>query len=158
MGSPEAAPETSRREVWRDFFALDDGRVLHADESVVVFMDRTPKATTHLLVVPRYEAIRGVESLRPQHVPLLSHMRDVGVKACAELQQRSGRATEASALVLGFHRKPLRSVDHLHLHVMQPPFTPGWQRLRYREPPKPLAIAFIQFSSVIARLRSVRPC
>jgi sulfate adenylyltransferase (ADP) / adenylylsulfatase len=142
------------REVWLDFFNTASDRILYSDEQVVIISDRTPRASTHLLVLPRYVHISGTEALRSDHIPLLLHMKEVGDRVCAERScaRQDSEDTQAPRVV-GFHRKPLRSVDHLHLHVMQPPFTPKWQRIRFSEPPQFLPLAFIRLSSMIEKLR-----
>lgn len=84
---------------------------MYKDDEIVVFPDRAPRAATHILVVPRHRHIRGVENLEQEDIPLLQHMRQIG-------QQLSS----SPACYTGFHQWPLRSVDHLHLHCIVPPF------------------------------------
>lgn len=153
-------PDGKRREVWQDFFDTGPDRVLFSDDSVVILSDRTPKASTHLLVIPRFEPIPGTESLRKEHLPLLLHMRDVGERLCAEQSTAQGKSGDGSRapMIVGFHRKPTRSVEHLHLHVMQPPFTPHWNRVRYTEPPKFLPFLFIRITSMIHKIRQRSSC
>lgn len=149
MQAPEPpADPASRHEVWRDFFNVREDRLLYSDESVVAFRDRTPKASTHILVCPRYDALRGAESLRSGSLPLLARMQTVGERVAREQRAAAGLAA-GEAVVLGFHRRPLRSVDHLHLHVMVPPFTPAWQRWRYTELGP---FGFISLTSVVRSL------
>lgn len=145
------APDATRPEVWREYFSTPAESVVYADDRVVVIRDRSPRAVTHLLVLPRFEALTGAESLRPAHAPLLAHMADVGGRAAAA---EAGAAAGRGALVLGFHRRPLRSVEHLHLHVLQPPFVPRWQRVRFWEPPRCLPVAFVRLTTVMEKLRA----
>lgn len=147
------APDATRPEVWRRYFNTPAEHVVYADDRVVVVRDRSPRAVTHLLVLPRFEEVTGAESLRPSHASLLAHMGDVGARAAAA---EAGAAAGRGPLVLGFHRRPLRSVEHLHLHVLQPPFVPRWQRLRYWEPPRCLPLAFVNLASVMEKLDAAR--
>lgn len=139
------------REVWRDYFFVTPDRILFQDDEIVVVRDRTPKASEHLLVIPRFEAISGTESLRPSHIPLLAHMLNAGEHVMTLQRHESSAANEE--LVVGFHRKPLRSVDHLHLHVLHPPFTPPKNRYKYWELPLFLPVAFISLASLVEKLR-----
>jgi hypothetical protein len=85
---------------------------------------------------------RGVDSLRAEHLPLLAHMEAVA-------QRLSGG--EVDDLVLGFHRKPLRSVNQLHLHVMRPPFR-DWHKIRYTMPWHSFPFGYIDLSEVVRRV------
>lgn len=133
-------------EPWRKFFDVQLDRLVYQDNFVVVFRDRKPRASSHLLVVPRYDAVIGVEGLNVAHLPLLAHMEAVA-------QQVAPDGPEP--LVLGFHRKPLRTVPYLHLHCIRPPFTPPWQRMRYTQPPVP-GLAFVNLSTVVRKLSQFR--
>lgn len=134
--------ESTREEPWRKYFDAKPDRLLYQDESIVVFRDRTPRATSHLLVVPRYHSLLGVEALTSAHLPLLAHMGSVAHRVAPE-------STEP--LVLGFHQKPMRSVPYLHMHCITPPFTPPWQRIRYSQPPI-LGVAFVRLDTVVRKI------
>lgn len=54
----------------------------------------------------------------------------------------------AKSFVFGFHNRWLRSVHHLHLHCLCPPFTPPFEGLRFQS-----AFFFVPFSRALAQLR-----
>lgn len=128
-------------EVWATHFAVPPSNVLYTDDDLVVFPDHVPRAATHLLLVPRYRFIRGVEDLTAADVPLLLKMA------------RLAAQHTASPPIMGFHQWPLRSVHHLHLHCLVPPFKPARQKWRYTELlPNCSSFGFISLSSVLSRL------
>lgn len=140
MSSP--ATDADKEELWQTYFDAPPSRLLFSDDDVVAFEDRSPRAAKHILVVPRHRHIRGVEALRPTDRPLLEKMARVG----SEL-------TNCDAAGMGFHQWPTRSVAHLHLHCLCPPFLPAWQKIRYT----PLfseknPIGFVSLTSVLRRL------
>lgn len=131
-----------RKEAWEKHFEVKASNVLYVDDEIVVFSDRHPKATSHLLIVPRHEHIVGEEALEPKHVPLLKRME----RTARELSPES-----ETPLVLGFHQKYSRSVPHLHLHSMVLPYVPPRNRFRYGEAPQCLTSVYMGF----ARLEDV---
>lgn len=170
-GGGGGAPET-----WARAFTVDPQRVLYKDERVVAFWDRSPAAAVHLLIVPRHAPLVGVESLTPADAPLLDHMAAVGRGLAAEAtpprapipaaggrqrrQQQQQQPPAAPApnptptgeVLLGFHRWPLRSVPHLHLHALRRPFHPRWQAVRYTEWRAACGTGFIRLDTVVRRL------
>lgn len=131
-------------EEWSKYFEVPDERVIYKDDEIVVFPDRAPRAATHLLVVPRHQYIRGVEMLQQKDIPLLQHMRRIG-------QQLSS----SPACYTGFHQWPLRSVDHLHLHCIVPPFTRRYHKAMFT----PVArdgdpIGYVSFDAIIKKLNA----
>eukprot|EP00249_Psilotum_nudum_P013523 c24378_g1_i1 orf=91-597(+) len=116
----------------------DATALLYTDDKIVAFQDRDPSAyrlifpvslvlpiDRHYLIVP-VEHIPSVNSLQKgeEHHSLVEHMLNTG----RILLQR-----DASGAIFrfGFHRPPLNSVDHLHLHCMALPFNSRWRALRY---------------------------
>ncbi|PXF44782.1 Bifunctional adenosine 5'-phosphosulfate phosphorylase/adenylylsulfatase HINT4 [Gracilariopsis chorda] len=102
--------EAKATEVWEQYFE-NVPAILYMDDEIVAFPDRDPKASTHVLVVPRRRHIIGVEGLKPSDLPLLDAMGRVGKQL-----------TNCLPSNMGFHQRPFRSVDHLHLHCIVPPF------------------------------------
>lgn len=107
----------------------------------VLIHDKYPKARIHGLVIARDPALQAATDLRPQHLPLLLHMRaageayyerqrqalaGAGAGAGAEASGGSGAGTAAGAPLavgacrLGFHSVP--SMRQLHLHVVSDDF------------------------------------
>jgi diadenosine tetraphosphate (Ap4A) HIT family hydrolase len=155
--------ESERKEVFRRHFDVKPERVLHQDEHVLAFWDRSPRAAVHVLVIPRFEALVGVESLTSQHLPLLAHMETVARRVTPAAGGEGGGAHgkndstdrraggEDEQLVLGFHRKPLRSVPFLHLHSIRPPFKPARNKLAFTKLPVG-DLGYISLSDVVHML------
>lgn len=121
-----------------------DGRVVYRDDKVIVFHDRFPKATVHLLVSP-IEHLGGFTTLNATHADLIDHMHSVGQKLLHE--QHPGHNHR-----IGFHRPPFTSVHHLHLHCMVTPFVPWYKRWKY----SPWLPTFRTVESVKARLHGFK--
>ncbi|KAI9341023.1 HIT-like domain-containing protein, partial [Zopfochytrium polystomum] len=98
--------------------------LVHADDQFVVFHDINPSARVHLLIIPR-EHIPSVLNLTARHLPLLRSMRALGHQLLSELVDQGD--TGYPVRLLGFHVPPFTSVQHLHLHVIAPPFK-NWIR------------------------------
>ncbi|ORX34104.1 HIT-like domain-containing protein [Kockovaella imperatae] len=81
--------------------------VVHEDECLIAFKDRSPQAETRLLIIPKTHIASSVRDLRSSHVQLVKGMVDLG-----------HRLSPAEDSNMGFHIPPFSSVPHLHLHVM----------------------------------------
>ncbi|KAI9634509.1 HIT-like domain-containing protein [Dioszegia hungarica] len=98
--------------------------VVHEDEELIAFRDRSPRAKVHLLIIPRYHIADSVKSLTSDHVPLLDRMISLADTLILSSDPSSPDPVSASARPkLGFHIPPFSSVPHLHLHVLVPPYT-----------------------------------
>lgn len=98
-----------------------EASIVHADDTVVVFMDRYPVTPGHLLVVPRAHMV-GFEDLEP----------DVGARVWA-VGHRMARALRRSTLRPGGinvfvcdGELAFQSVFHFHLHVIPRYPEDGW--------------------------------
>ncbi|KAH7332258.1 hypothetical protein KP509_20G078600 [Ceratopteris richardii] len=100
--------------------------LLYEDEKIVAFKDINPSAYRHYLVIPK-EHIPSVYQLRKgeEHHALVSHMLKTG----QTLMQRDAPA--AVKYRFGFHRPPLNSVNHLHLHCLALPYSSWWRSFKY---------------------------
>ncbi|WWD18162.1 hypothetical protein CI109_102611 [Kwoniella shandongensis] len=87
--------------------------IAYEDDQLIAFHDRTPRAKTHLLVIPRYHAVDSVRGLTSDHLPLL--------RAMILLAHRLVPPDPPPKM--GFHIPPFSSVPHLHLHVFSGPHT-----------------------------------
>jgi histidine triad (HIT) family protein len=87
-------------------------RVLE-DELVIAFRDISPRAPTHVLVMPR-EHIRSAAELTDADAPLVGHLMSVA----AEIGRREGIAENGYRIVTNVGDWGGQSVDHLHFHVM----------------------------------------
>ncbi|KAG8890769.1 hypothetical protein FRB98_004814 [Tulasnella sp. 332] len=101
-----------------------DERILAKSADCFVIRDRRPSAKEHLLVIP-VEHICNVKTLKTKDVPLLRQMEAMGRQALLDLGHPEGTH------VYGYHIPPIRSVDHLHLHVQALPYTNIFRRFKY---------------------------
>lgn len=140
------SPMSTSLEEWQKHFTVSPDKILFQDEEVVAFGDRSPAASVHILIVPRHARLRGVESLTSNELPLLSRMSALGAQL-----------TNCDSLHMGYHQAPLRSVPHLHLHCMVPPFRPRWKKMLYTELCSNPSHGFISHSSITRRLSAPAP-
>lgn len=140
---------------------------------VVAFASKNPRARVHLLVVPKLH-IPTIAHVAAHELPLLLHMQRVGEhilsmhseqtprnhgsgqtrggghQACSHARSRECVGLEANHVArLGFHRPPFHSVDHLHMHCIEPPFTQTLASWRY----SPCSFWFVSVQRVIAGLQ-----
>ncbi|CAK4165937.1 unnamed protein product [Aphanomyces euteiches] len=87
----------------------DRNDVVYYDDKIVVALDKYPKATLHLLVIPREILPLGVGDLGEEHLPLLHHIASL-VASVSSLPLR-----------IGFHAVP--SMRQLHLHIISDDFS-----------------------------------
>lgn len=128
-------------------------RVLYEDDDVLCFRDIRPVSEHHSLVIPKLRLIENVGHCSADDQALLEHMVAVAEKVVAA--QYPGvdmqSAKSSNALSLGFHRWPMLSVGHLHLHCIYPmPCTKFWHRWLHPQNYGPL---YVPASREIARLQ-----
>ena len=99
--------------------------VLAESASCVAFSPRTPDAKEHVLVVPK-KHLTSARSLGPEHVTLLEDMRKLGLEA---LHVQATVISIPPRLV--FHVPPFNSINHLHLHVLRPPFAGWYENIKF---------------------------
>lgn len=87
--------------------------VVHDDALVLAFRDISPKAPTHILVIPR-EHIRSAAELGAEHGQLLGHL----FATAGELARSEGVAESGFRIVTNSGPDAGQSVDHLHLHLL----------------------------------------
>jgi histidine triad (HIT) family protein len=86
---------------------------VHDDDLVVAFRDISPRAPTHILLVPKRH-IRSAADLVESDGPLLGRLFSVA----AELAREGGIAEDGYRLVSNVGRWGGQTVDHLHVHLM----------------------------------------
>lgn len=86
---------------------------VHTDDLVVAFHDISPRAPTHILLVPR-EHIRSAADLTDEHAPIVGHLLAIA----AQLAREQGIEQAGYRIVTNVGRGAGQSVDHLHLHLM----------------------------------------
>ena len=86
-------------------------QIVHQDEHVIAFKDRSPRAPLHVLVIPR----RHVDSLREATDPEL-----VGrvALAAAKVAQDAGFGERGFRVVANTGPEAGQTVPHLHFHVL----------------------------------------
>ena len=86
---------------------------VHQDDLVVAFHDITPKAPTHVLLLPR-EHIVAAADLTDAHGPMLGRLFAVAAK----LAREAGVAESGYRLVTNSGKGAGQSVAHLHFHLL----------------------------------------
>jgi histidine triad (HIT) family protein len=83
------------------------------DELVVAFRDISPKAPTHVLLIPR-EHITSAAELRDEHGPLLGRL----FATAAQVARDDGVVESGFRLVSNAGSGAGQSVPHLHFHLL----------------------------------------
>ena len=98
-------------------------KIVHETKNTFTIHDiKSKSARYHLLVCPKSH-IKHMLVLTPDHIDLLYEMKDAAA-------QVGHSFAPSSKIVTGFHKPPLYSVKHLHLHVVIPPITNAHHRDR----------------------------
>ncbi|CAI2381109.1 unnamed protein product [Moneuplotes crassus] len=90
--------------------------VIFKDENVVIFEDHRPKGEKHLQVVP-LRHIQNIFECKSQDLDLIKEMKETALKLLQEM------GFKKKEVVLGFHRPPFNSVQHLHMHAVGNPYS-----------------------------------
>ena len=97
---------------------LEPSTIVDEDSNFVVFKSISPASpSAHLLVTPR-EHIKNMHSLVPSDVDMLEKMVEFGSKSL-----RMINPDFVSDAQFCFHKPPINSIDHLHLHCIAQPST-----------------------------------
>ena len=96
---------------------------LFRDALVTVFESKAKDAKKHLLIIPNKHLI-GTENLDHTHEGLLKHMLEVAQGVVGKNHKK---------YIMGFHKSPFSSVDHLHMHCVLPPFKSWWIWWKYAD-------------------------
>jgi histidine triad (HIT) family protein len=86
--------------------------IAHEDHLAVAFHDVSPKAPTHVLVVPR-EHLEDLDATQPGHESLLGHLMLVA----KEIATKEGLA-DGYRVVVNCGSDGGQTVDHLHVHLL----------------------------------------
>lgn len=86
---------------------------LHNDDLVVAFRDITPKAPTHLLLMPRAHIVSAAQ-LSDEDGPMLGRLFAVAAK----LAYQMGIAESGFRVVTNSGKGAGQSVPHLHFHLL----------------------------------------
>ena len=95
--------------------------VLYEDDQVLVFRDIKPVSEHHALIIPK-RLIDHAGWCTSEDVPLLRHMETIALQTlqAAYPSVDVQKAHAAGTVSLGFHKFPLITVHHLHLHCIYP--------------------------------------
>lgn len=108
-------------------------RVLAETNQLLAFVDRSPRAPLHALVIPK-TFIPSVLQLanNAESDALLQDMHDTATRI---LQEHAPHAYANNDYRLCFHIPPFNSVGHLHLHVLAPLSCMEWyhRNIKYAE-------------------------
>jgi histidine triad (HIT) family protein len=88
-------------------------RIVHDDDRALAFHDVTPKAPTHVLVIPKREIPRLSDATESDEA-LLGHLMLVARKVARDLGLDEG----GYRVVINVGSDGGQSVEHLHLHVL----------------------------------------
>jgi len=83
------------------------------NDHVVAFKDLTPRAPTHVLIVPRRH-IATLNELSPEDDPLVGEM----VRAAAAIAKEQGLSERGYRTVFNCNAEAGQTVFHLHLHLL----------------------------------------
>jgi histidine triad (HIT) family protein len=87
--------------------------LVHDDELVLAFRDISPKAPTHILIIPRQHVTSAAE-LGEAHSAMLGRLFSVA----ARLARDAGVTERGFRLVTNAGPGAGQSVDHLHFHLL----------------------------------------
>lgn len=88
-------------------------KIVYEDDRVLAFRDVEPKASTHILIVPKKDIAR-VSEARAEDEPMLGHLLTVA----AEIARKEGIEGSGYRLVINNGAHAGESVAHLHLHLL----------------------------------------
>lgn len=96
------------------------GDIVYQDDQMVVFKDIAPKATVHLLAVPR-EHIESLNGLTEEHDALIAHM----MRQLPQLAKAQGLDSGYRTII---NTGPAggQVVFHLHIHLLGGSGLPGF--------------------------------
>lgn len=87
--------------------------IVYQDELVTAFRDITPKAPSHILIVPNI-LIPTVNDVTAAHEAALGRM----FTAAARIAEQEGIAEDGFRLIVNCNRHGGQEVYHLHMHLL----------------------------------------
>lgn len=90
-----------------------DADIVYQDDRVTAFRDITPKAPTHILIIPNKE-IPTANALTDEDEGVAGHMLVVASK----LAEEEGIAEDGYRLIINCNEHGGQEVYHLHLHLL----------------------------------------
>ena len=89
------------------------GSIVFQNEHVLAFRDITPRAPTHVLIVPRRH-IATLNDLTPEDDALVGEV----VRAAAAVAKEQGLADRGYRTVFNCNAEAGQTVFHIHLHLL----------------------------------------
>ena len=87
--------------------------IVYEDDFVIAFRDITPKAPTHVLIVPK-KPIPNIAAAKPEDEKALGHL----LLKAAEVADKLGLGQSGFRLVINNGPDAGESVPHLHCHIL----------------------------------------
>jgi len=87
--------------------------IIYESDTAVAFRDISPKAPTHVLVIPR-EHISTVNEVEPSHERIVGSL----FSAARQVAEDEGLAEAGYRLVMNCNEGAGQSVFHIHLHLL----------------------------------------
>ena len=87
--------------------------IVYEDDDCLAFRDVSPKAPTHVLVIPK-EPIPSLDQLTEEHAALLGHLWMM----IPDIARQLGVAEGGYRVVVNCGKDGGQSVDHLHFHIL----------------------------------------
>jgi histidine triad (HIT) family protein len=87
--------------------------IVYEDDLVLAFRDNSPKAPTHLLIVPK-KNIPRIDEAKAEDAKVLGHL----LLKAAEVAEKAGLKKTGYRLVINNGADGGESVPHLHCHIL----------------------------------------
>ena len=87
-------------------------QIVHEDELCLAFVDVSPQAPTHILLIPKKE-IASLDQVADEDAALMGHLIVTIRKLAAQLKLEDGYRVVANC-----GPNAGQSVDHLHFHIL----------------------------------------
>ena len=107
----------SNKCVFCDIVNVNKQKVVYENNEISIFPSRSPIADIHLLSVPKIHT-KNINSLTRNDIGLLQNMTATALKYILDTYP----LIKESDVVFGLHIPPFNSVEHIHMHVLVPPY------------------------------------
>ncbi|OON40670.1 histidine triad nucleotide-binding protein [Izhakiella australiensis] len=87
--------------------------IIYQDELVTAFRDISPRAPTHILIIPNVE-VETSNDVLPEHEAALGRLFTVAAK----IARQEGIAEEGYRLIVNCNKHGGQEVYHIHMHLL----------------------------------------
>lgn len=107
--------------------------IYYEDEQILIFKDKFPISPYHLICIPKI-VIKDIRQLSSHDLNLIIKMYSKGVQTLKEMNIPEFENKNLEEFLTSGFNLPV-SVEHLHLHLVLPPFTHtnGFKKPRFHE-------------------------